>query len=287
MQTYQPAKPSAAARVVAVTSGKGGVGKTNVSVNLAIALAQMDRRVIVWDMDLGLANVDILLNLKVDSNLSDVLAGHRTIDEIIVTGPGGIQVVPGASGDEHLANLGDRARHFLVRALEYVTEKADFLIIDTGAGIAANTTQFTAAADDVIVVSTPEPTAMLDAYAMVKLVNKTGPQSTIHFLVNMARTHKEARHAMLSMISIAEGFIGRHLEEEAFLLYDPAVGDAVRHRRPFVLTNPESEAAHAIRRVAEALVNAGPAARTPLTQTEQGGFLHRLLHRLSGTSLHA
>ena len=286
MQTHQPAKP-AGARVVAVTSGKGGVGKTNVSVNLAIALAQLDKRVIVWDMDLGLANVDVLLNIKVDSNLSDVLAGRKSIDEIIVTGPAGMQVVPGASGDDHLANLSDRERHFLLRALEYVTAKADFLIIDTGAGIAANTTQFTSAADDVIVVSTPEPTAMLDAYAMVKLVNKTGPHSTIHFLVNMARSHKEARHAILSMVSIAEGFIGRHLEEEAFLLYDPAVGDAVRHRRPFVLTSPESEAAQAIREFAGALVKSPRKTSAPAQEAEHGGFLHRLMHRLTGTSVHA
>lgn len=275
--------PMPQARVIAVTSGKGGVGKTNISVNLALALARMGKRVILWDMDLGLANVDVLLKLDVQHDLSHVLNGKAHIEEIMLDAPARLKVIPGASGDEQLANLNEKQRNFLIEALEYLTHEADYIILDTGAGIADNILRFTTAADDVIVVTTPEPTAMVDAYATIKLVHRIRPEGNIHLLVNMARDAREARLALRRISSIAEHFISSHLKDDGYILYDRVVGDSVRHRKPFLIAYPDSQASRAISAIAYT-INATP----PPTHKTGGpksppGFLQRLVQRLTGT----
>ncbi len=268
------------ARVITVTSGKGGVGKTNIAVSLAIALANLGRRVTLIDMDLGLANVDLLLNLHVGANLSDVIAGRKRVDEILVDTPYKVRVVPGASGDDHLANLSPAEQHQLAEALTHLTGDTDYLIIDTGAGISRNTTMFTTSADEVLVVSTPEPTAMLDAYAVIKTVKKLAPRVSLHLLVNMARSEADARNAMRRISHIALNFIDSRLEEDGFILQQPEVAQAVRRRRPFIAEYPSCEASHSIRRIARALVEHPPAhAETP---EHPEGFVARLMHALVG-----
>lgn len=273
-----------ASRVIAITSGKGGVGKTNLAVNLGIALAQSGRRTVLWDMDLGLANADVLLGLRVRANLGDVLAGRSGLNDILTEAPGGLQVVPGASGDEDLANLDDSGRRALLHALEGAAREADYLLIDTGAGISDNVTRFTTTADDVIVVTTPEPTALLDAFASIKLISHRNPDAGIHLLVNMARSRKEARHAMLSLLSVADRFIHKHLEEEAYLPYDEGVSKAVRRRQPFILSAPESPVSQAVWQVAHRLIESEWELRThPRHHGEaRPGFVQRLLERLVG-----
>ncbi len=269
------------ARVIAVTSGKGGVGKTNIAVNLSIALASMGRKVILWDLDFGLANVDVLLNLGLKHDLGDVLRGAMSIDDITVNGPGHIRVVPGASGDEQLANMGSKERRVLLQAIEKMSGEADYIILDTGAGIAANTIQFTTAADDVLVVTTPEPTAMLDAYATIKVVHGTTPASRIHLLVNMARDRKEARQAMLRMATIAEHFLSSHLLEDGYMLLDQNVAQAVRKRRPFILISPECQPARALHMISHAIDHiAGGHGVHPTTRS---GFLERLIEQFGLT----
>lgn len=238
------------ARVIAITSGKGGVGKTNIAVNLAIALAQLGRRVILWDLDFGLANVHVLLNLGVQADLSDVLRGEKGIDDVMTTGPAKIHVVPGASGDEDLANLGPKERRQLLKVIEHMAQRADYIILDTGAGIAANTVQFTAAADDILIVTTPEPTAMLDAYATMKVMYGTSPFSRMHLIMNMARDRREARQALMRMATISHHFLSGQLMEDGYLLHDHAIGDAVRRRKPFILSAPDSQPARAIQVIA-------------------------------------
>ncbi len=259
---------------MAVLSGKGGVGKSNVAVNLALALSQKGRRVYLWDMDLGLANVDVLLNLSVHGDLSDVLRGKKTIREIVVEGPSRVKVIPGSSGDERLANLTFRGRRYLIRAMEELTREADYLVIDTGAGISENTIDFARTVDEVLMITTPEPTAMLDAYATIKLLHRTAPWSHLHLIVNMARNHREAQHTLWRMGSMAEEFIGSHLARDGYILYDNSVGDAVRHRLPYLLAYPLSEASRQVRAIAD-ILDANPPAATG--QPEQGGFLKRLL----------
>ncbi len=262
------------ARVIAVTSGKGGVGKSNVAANLAIALAQRGRRVILWDLDFGLANIDTLLNLDVKGNFGDVLRGEKHIDEVTVVGPAKIHVVPGASGDEDLANLGDKERGQLLKAIEYMAHHADYIILDTGAGIAANTIRFTAAADDILIITTPEPTAMLDAYATMKVIYSNSPNSRLHLIMNMARDRREARQALARMATIAQHFLSGHLLEEGYLLHDPAVGDAVRRRKPFILSAADCQPARALHVIAHAIDRMQIVHKVRLAENK--GFLARL-----------
>ncbi len=271
------AAPDKGAHVLAISSGKGGVGKSNIAVNLGIALVQRGRRVIILDMDLGLANDDILLDLHAEKNLSDVINGRNPIEEVIIDAPGGLLLLPGASGDEQLANLDTKQREKLVEAIEGLEGQADYLIIDTGAGIAENSLAIAAAADDVLMVTTPEPTAMLDAYAAIKLLHQRSSEHHIHLLVNMARNPREARQTILRLSSISEGFIGEHLVRDGVIPYHPAVGEAVRHRKPLMLATPESPAARAISRIAERLDC------RPFDHHQhhtQNGFIHRLLGML-------
>ncbi|OOZ38849.1 hypothetical protein BOW53_13920 [Solemya pervernicosa gill symbiont] len=220
------------ARVIAVTSGKGGVGKTNIAVSLSIALANLGERVILMDMDMGLANIDVILNLRVTDNLADVLAGRKRIDEIMIETPYGIGVVPGASGDEHLANLSEDEQLQLRDALYFLSGAADYLIIDTGAGISRNTTMFTGSADEVLVVATPEPTSMVDAYAAIKTVHGMAPEADIHLLLNMARSKQDAERATRRISHIALNFIHSRLQNDGYILFDGVVSDAVRKKTP-------------------------------------------------------
>ena len=267
------------ARIISITSGKGGVGKTNISVNLGIALAYLGKRVILLDLDLGLADVDILLNLSVKADLSDVLRGERSIESIVAMAQGKIMVVPGAFGDESLANLSSKDRMKLIDTIEHMTRYADYILIDTAAGLSSNVIDFTCAADDVLVVTTPEPTAMLDAYAVIKTVHNAAPDTMIHLIMNMARDPREARQAQLRMASIAQHFLSSRLAMENYLLYDNVVGDAVRHRQPFFLRSPRSQPAQALMAIARDL-EANPVLHT---DHRKRGFIERMVDRFTAT----
>jgi flagellar biosynthesis protein FlhG len=267
-------------RIITVLSGKGGVGKSNIAVNLALALCQRGRRVLLWDMDLGLANVDIILNLNVRSDLSHVLSGKKGLAEIIIEGPEKLHVIPGASGDAKLANLNEKERDNLLRELGQIQPLYDFIIIDTGAGISDNTIQFASTADEALMVTTPEPTAMLDAYATIKLLNKRAPWTHIHLVVNMARNLREAQNTLFRMSAIAEEYLGSHLENDGFILFDEAVGNAVRHRQPYLLLYPNSKAAESTRTIAR-LIEEMPAPET-VARPPAGkeSFIQRLFHHI-------
>ena len=174
------------ARVLAVTSGKGGVGKTSVSANLAIALAGLNLRVVLLDADLGLANVEVLLGLNSLSNLQQVVQGERRMLDILVEGPGGIRIVPGSSGISRLADLGPVARKRILDGVDELHYYADCILIDTMAGIGQNAVAFAAAADEVLLVTTPEPSAIVDGYAMLKTIYQTRKDVTLRLIVNFA-----------------------------------------------------------------------------------------------------
>lgn len=283
MSTPPRPEGTQAARIIAITSGKGGVGKTNIAVNLGIALARSGRRTMLWDMDLGLANAHVLLGLSTGANLSQVLDGRKRVEEVMTEALGGLQVMPGPSGDEGLANLGNRGRQFLVNALERATRTSDYLLIDTGAGISDNVTRFTYAADEVIVVTNTEPTALLDAFASIKLTSHHNPEANIRLLINMARNDRDARHAMGVISNAAERFIHKPLGQEVYLPFDGAVSDAVRRRTPFIWNTPDSEVAKAVMRLAAHLIE-GERTLTHMPrqeETERPGFIHRLLAQLA------
>ena len=268
-----------APRVLAITSGKGGVGKTNLAVNLSLALTREGRRVTLIDFDLGLANADLLMDLTPRTNLQSVISGRKTIREVMLQTPEGLRLVPGASGVERLANLSDTERQNLVESLEELHQDTDFIIFDTGAGISKNTTAFLGAADDVVVVTVPEPPAVLDAYAVIKLLSAQEDRGRVGLVVNMAGSRKEAERFSRGVTSTAYRMLNIYVEDFGFVLADPAVGRAVRTRRPFVTADPQAPASRCVRALARRLCDAGAG---PEPEQVRVGFVRRMLRALGG-----
>src|SRR3954466_7417567 len=223
------------ASVIAITSGKGGVGKTNISVNLAIRLAEAGKSVVLLDADLGLANADVLCNIDLPFNLAHVIARKKELKEVMVKGPGGFKLIGGASGLARMADLSDDDRQRLVAALAELEFQADIILIDTGAGISPNVLSFTRAADHVLVVTTPEPTAITDAYAVVKVISRDGCERRLSLLVNQTRSPNEGRVVHERIAKVARQFLNVSLLDAGFVVADEAVQTAVRRRVPFVL----------------------------------------------------
>mgnify|MGYP005814238407 CR=1 FL=1 len=238
---------------LAVTSGKGGVGKTSLAVNLALALAQRGERTCLVDGDLGLANVDVLLNLHPRHTLREVVADGLPLDEAVVPGPAGLEVIPAASGVEALANLDAASRHALVKRLQRRSGRAGITILDTGAGLSRTVVALTLAADAVLVVTTPEPTAITDAYAMIKVLTQRRGDLPVGLLVNLAEHAAHAREIHGHIERIARRFLQREVSLAGWVPRDACVERAVREQRPLVLYFPYARAAEAIRGIAERL----------------------------------
>ena len=245
-----------AARVLAVASGKGGVGKTNVAVNLAVTFAKQGYQVVVLDCDLGLANVDALLGLHPKFTLQHVLTRQRRLEEVVLEGPAGVRIVPGASGLSELADLSDAQRDDLMSRLGGIDGMADIVILDTGAGISANVLQFVVAAGDVLIVTTPEPTAITDAYALIKVVTTRSVQARgeapmrMRLVVNQTMNDAEARETATNIVTVAKRFLDVDIEALGGIPADPAVLRAVRAQGPFSLLTPRAPASQAIERLA-------------------------------------
>ncbi len=239
------------ARVIAVTSGKGGVGKTNLSINLSIALARQGKRVLLMDADLGLANVDVCLGIIPRYNLGHVLAGERELEEIIVEGPEGVRVIPsGSGGVRELAYIGETARSRFVEELTHLEGSADVLVVDTGAGMSRNTMSFILAAQEVVVITTPEPTSLMDAYGIIKVATREKPDQKMKLVVNMVRDLRDAREASNKIIILAKKFLGREVENLGYILWDRNMQRAVREQRALLVGYPSSNAASCINNIA-------------------------------------
>lgn len=256
-----PPRPPAGARTVAVTSGKGGVGKSNIALNLAIALRQMHKSVCLLDANLGLGNIDLLCGLSGYWNLSHVVSGARTVSEIVLEGPAGIHVVPGASGLLDLADVSPADQREIFAELEELERRHDYIVLDTGTGIHQTVRQFVAAAETVLVVTTPEPTAIADAYATLKVL-ATGPAAVQpQILVNQADSPEQAREIIERVQQTARTFLHVTVASAGYIPRDPAVPQAVIDRVPFLARNARSPAAQAIERLARRVINlASPAA---------------------------
>lgn len=257
------------ARVVAVTSGKGGVGKSNIALNLAISAARYNRRVVLIDADLGLANLDVLAGITAHAGLADVISGRKRLNEVAVKTPYAVELVAGASGIAYLADLTDEDRARLLAQMETLEREADLIIIDTGAGVSKNVIRIAAAADDVLVVTTPEPTSITDAYAAIKLISRQREHGAIALVVNQASSPEEAARVAGRIAAVSRQFLHIGVEVAGAVMSDPAVPKAVRMRRPLVYAFPSSAAATAIERIARRYGKA-PAA------DEAHGFIRRL-----------
>jgi len=263
-------KPARGAHVIAITSGKGGVGKSNIAVNLAIKLAAVGKSVVLLDADLGLANADVLCNIDLPSNLSHVISRKRDLAEVMVKAPGGFKLIGGASGLARMADLTDFDRQRLVQALADLEREVDLILIDTGAGISPNVLSFTRAADHVLVVTTPEPTAITDAYAVIKVVSRDLSNRKISLLVNQARSTAEARAVYDRISKVARQFLGVTLLDAGSVADDECVPTAVRRRLPFVIGSPRCPAALGVSQLAIRLEQG--VASTP----QYGGFFDRM-----------
>lgn len=248
------------ATAVAVTSGKGGVGKSNLSVNLALALGRSGERVALVDADLGLANADVLCGVQPLATLEQCLSLRRPLLECAVSVPGGFTLVPGASGVARLADLEPHDRAWLLDEIGTVAASVDWMIVDTGAGIGENTVAFAAAADRVLVVTTPEPPSMADAYGMIKTLSPRVPAGTIELVVNQARDDDDARAVWLRLDRVSRAFLSRELPLAGWIPFDASLPQAVRGRVPLLTQSPSSAAARGIVRIAQRLQGAGSGA---------------------------
>ncbi|MBQ9623892.1 MAG: MinD/ParA family protein [Treponema sp.] len=237
-------------RIIAITSGKGGVGKSNLSVNMAIAYAQQGKKVTLIDGDLGMANVNVLMNIVPQYNLMHVINKQKTMQEIINDTEFGIKFIAGANGFSKIANL-------TVDELDYFAKQfsmlgnSDIIIIDTGAGIANNVLQFVAAADEVYVVTTPEPTAITDAYGIIKIITTelVDREMNIKLLVNRVHSADEGKRISERIINIAGQFLNKKVDYIGFVYDDPVVQASVIRQKPFIVVNPTSKPAQCIKHI--------------------------------------
>ncbi len=240
-------------RTIVVTSGKGGVGKTTVSVNLAIAIARQSPRVLLFDADMGLGNVHVFAGVAPRGTAMDLLEGRAALDQLLVSGPENVQILCGGSGNTKLADLDAGAITRLGRELERANEAFDTLIIDTGAGISSHVTHFLAMADDIIVVTTPNIAATLDAYGVIKVARENSMRGQIHLLVNQADDEKQSLSVHTRISDCAARFLKYTPASLGYLTRDRAVEESNQSRRPLLISNPDHENAGRIRQVAERL----------------------------------
>ena len=241
------------AQTLAITSGKGGVGKTTVSVNLAAQLARLGRRVVLLDADLGTANADVMCNLHAPATLAHVVAGHKELNEILIDAPGGFKLVPGASGLANMADLSPHERDRLAAQMRRLETGCDLLLIDTGAGVGPNVLGFCAAAERLLVVTTPEPTSITDAYAVIKTVHHQTLRPDVRLLVNVVEDEAEARAVFARISGVCQRFLGLSPSYAGFVPRDPQVPRAVRRRQPFVLEAPRCKASASLLSLAHRL----------------------------------
>lgn len=229
-------------RVISVASGKGGVGKTNVSVNIGTALSRLGNRVLLMDADMGLANVDIMLGLQTKYNLSHVLDGQKTLKEVIVEGPAGLKIIPAASGVKRMAQLNPLENAGIINAFSEIADEIDVLLIDTAAGIADSVVSFCRASQEVIVVVTDEPASITDAYALIKVLSRDYGVSRFRLLANMVGNEREGRQLYQKMAGVTEKFLNITLDYLGAVPYDRALKQAVQRQKPVILTSPNSMA---------------------------------------------
>jgi len=266
-------------RVIAVTSGKGGVGKTNLSVNLGVALAQMGKRVALLDADMGLANVDILLGLSPEFNLSHVLAGEKTLDDIMLKGPAGLKVIPASSGIQQMSELSTAEQAGIIRAFSEIDQNLDVLIVDTAAGISSSVVNFARACQEIIVVVCDEPTSLTDAYAYIKLLNRDYGLSKFHIVTNMVQSVQQGQQLFTKLTKVTDRYLDVSLSYTGAVPFDEYLRKSVEKQKPVVEIFPRSKAAVALKNLA-LKIDSWP------IKIQAGGYLEFFVERIIQYSAH-
>ncbi|MFC3853341.1 MinD/ParA family protein [Salinispirillum marinum] len=261
-------------QVIAVTGGKGGVGKSNVSINAAVAMAKLGKRVVVLDADLGLANIDVLLGLRATRNLVDVLDGRCDLKDVMVEGPCGIKVIPASSGTPYMANLAEQEHAGIIHAFSSLADEMDVLIVDTAAGISRTVVSFVRACQEVLVVVCDEPTSITDAYALIKVISHDYNMNRFRILANMVRTKNEGLRLYQKLTSVTERFVDVALQYAGEIPFDDNVRRAVQKQKSVVDAYPNTKASIAYEQLAQQMV------RWPLPTSPKGHlefFVERLI----------
>jgi flagellar biosynthesis protein FlhG len=267
-------------RSIAILSGKGGVGKSNVAVNAALALAETGLRVAVLDADLGLANIDILFGVIPKFNLGHVLKGEKELADILFKVSENVFIIPGGMGLQELADIDEQRQQGIIERLEFLEDGIDLLILDTSAGIHRNVLSFATSADMSVLLTTPEPTAIRDAYSVLKsLCQATGGRVDLRLVVNMAADEKEASLVADRIMSAAEQFLGYKVPYLGCVLWDQNLRDSVKNRKPLLLNGADSIAALGFRALAEKLSDQRGAGETKITREDT--FLRRLARQMN------
>lgn len=266
--------PPQPVKVIAVASGKGGVGKTNVTVNLGVALASQGQQVLLMDADLGLANIDVMLGLHPQYNLLHVLDGSKTLAEIIVEGPAGLKIIPAASGIQKMAELSPAEHAGMIQAFSEMEQHIDILLIDSAAGIADSVISFTRAAQEVIIVVCDEPASITDAYALIKLLSREYGVDHIHIITNMTRNIQEGRELFNKVLMVCERFLDVNLDFMGIVPFDEDLRRAVKKQRAVVEYLPRSKSATAFTHLSKK-INHWPVIKQPRGHMEF--FVERLI----------
>ena len=254
-------QPKTVSRVITVTSGKGGVGKTSLSVNLAIQLQRLGKRVVILDADFGLANIEVMLGVRPTANLADLMFKGKTLKNIIMEGPEGIGFISGGSGIKELANLTRDQIFYVMQSLTELDDIADIIIVDTGAGIADNVLEFAASSEEVLLVATPEPTSITDAYALLKTLNRTqqfqASRTLIKLVANKVKNQQEGQEIFEKVSMVADKFLNIKLEYLGAVLNDSYMSKSVMQQKPLMLAYPNAPASVSITCLVNALEENG------------------------------
>jgi len=245
-------------RVISITSGKGGVGKTNIVTNLAYVLSKFEKNVYIFDADIGLANIDVLLGLTPEYNLQHVLNGEKSINEIIVQGPGNIKIFPASSGIQELSELNDEQKIHLLSEFGSLKDEIDFMFIDTGAGISSNVMYFNMAAREKTVIVTPEPTSITDAYAIMKVMSKKYSINRFKLVANQVKDEAEAEELYANLNSVAERFLDVTIDFTGYVCKDNNIVNSVRKQKLVSELYPNSPASLCFARLAKTLIENVP-----------------------------